>query len=105
VIDELRVAGVVGPANNQLAERSGAERLRARGIAWAPDFVVNAGGVIFLDTLSRPGASAAATSARVASIGDTVAQIYADARSRGITTLAAAEEIAAARLNAESVFA
>ncbi|TAM69376.1 MAG: Glu/Leu/Phe/Val dehydrogenase family protein [Microbacteriaceae bacterium] len=98
VIDELRVRAVVGPANNQLAERSGAERMRARGIVWAPDFVVNAGGVIFLDTLTQPGASAAATQARVASIGDTVAQIFADARSRGITTLAAAEELAAARL-------
>jgi leucine dehydrogenase len=105
VIDELRVAGVVGPANNQLAEPSGAERLRARGIAWAPDFVVNAGGVIFLDTLSRPGASADATRARVESIGDTIAQIYADARARDITTLAAAEELAAARLNAEPAFA
>lgn len=105
VIDELRVSGVVGPANNQLAERSGAQRLRARGIAWAPDFVVNAGGVIFLDTLSRPGASADATRARVASIGDTIAQIYADARARDITTLAAAEELAAARLNAQPVFA
>jgi leucine dehydrogenase len=105
VIDELRVAGVVGPANNQLAEPSGAERLRARGIAWAPDFVVNAGGVIFLDTLSRPGASADTTRARVESIGDTIAHIFADARGRDITTLAAAEELAAARLNAEPAFA
>ncbi|HEY5221851.1 MAG TPA: Glu/Leu/Phe/Val dehydrogenase dimerization domain-containing protein [Microbacteriaceae bacterium] len=98
VIDELRVRAVVGPANNQLAERSGAERMRGRGIIWAPDFVVNAGGVIFLDTLTQPGASAEATAARVESIGDTVTQIFADARSRGITTLAAAEELAAARL-------
>ncbi|WP_308467604.1 Glu/Leu/Phe/Val dehydrogenase dimerization domain-containing protein [Rathayibacter soli] len=98
VIDELRVRAVVGPANNQLAERSGAERMRARGIVWAPDFVVNAGGVIFLDTLTSPGASPEATQARVESIGDTVTQIFADARSRGITTLAAAEELAAARL-------
>jgi leucine dehydrogenase len=101
VIDELRARAVVGPANNQLADRHGAERMRARGIVWAPDFVVNAGGVIFLDTLSRPGASTEMTQRRVESIGDTVAHIFADARERTITTLAAAEELAAARLHTE----
>lgn len=101
VIDGLRVAGVVGPANNQLAARSGAERLRERGILWAPDFVVNAGGVIFLDTLAGPAASREETERRVEGIGDTVARIFEDAASRGITTLAAAEELAAERLAAE----
>jgi len=105
VIDGLNVKAVVGPANNQLAERSGAERLRERGILWAPDFVVNAGGVIFLDTLARPGASAQATRERVEEIGNTVARIFADADSRGITTLAAAEELALGRLQAEPALA
>lgn len=105
VIDGLRVKAVVGPANNQLAARSGAERLRERGILWAPDFVVNAGGVIFLDTLTRPGASAEATRERVEKIGDTVAHIFADADARGVTTLAAAEELALNRLQAQPAFA
>ncbi|QDZ14868.1 Glu/Leu/Phe/Val dehydrogenase family protein [Humibacter ginsenosidimutans] len=100
VIDSLQVKAVVGPANNQLAERSGADLLRERGIAWAPDFVVNAGGVIFLDTLTRPGASAEATRERVEQIGDTVAQIFEDARSGDTTTLAAAEALALSRLDA-----
>ena len=65
VIDELRVKAVVGPANNQLAARSGAERLRARGIIWAPDFVVNAGGVIFLSMMNEDQPSAEATRERV----------------------------------------
>lgn len=101
VIDTLHVACVVGPANNQLAARDGADRLRARGISWAPDFVVNAGGVIFLDTLTRPGASREAVEDRVEQIGDTVARIFEDAQARGITTLAAAEELAARRLQRE----
>lgn len=100
VIQSLQVKAVVGPANNQLAERGNAELLRERGIAWAPDFVVNAGGVIFLDTLTRPGASAEATRERVERIGDTVAQIFENADERGITTLAAAEALAMARLDA-----
>ncbi|ANF31437.1 glutamate dehydrogenase [Leifsonia xyli] len=98
VIDELRVAAVVGPANNQLAERSGAERLAARGILWAPDFVVNAGGVIFLDMMSEPGVTAEATQERVERIGDTVAEIFRAADEHGVTTLQAAEELALGRL-------
>lgn len=98
VIDELRVAAVVGPANNQLAHRSGAERLAARGILWAPDFVVNAGGVIFLSMAGEPGVTAEATQQRVERIGDTVAEIFRAADQRGVTTLQAAEELALDRL-------
>lgn len=98
VIDELRVAAVVGPANNQLAHRSGAERLAARGILWAPDFVVNAGGVIFLSMAGEPGVTAEATQERVERIGDTVAEIFRAADQRGVTTLQAAEELALDRL-------
>ena len=98
VIDELRVAAVVGPANNQLAHRSGAERLAARGILWAPDFVVNAGGVIFLSMAGEPGVTAEATQERVERIGDTVAEIFHAADQRGVTTLQAAEELALDRL-------
>ncbi|MGO4301011.1 Glu/Leu/Phe/Val dehydrogenase dimerization domain-containing protein [Leifsonia sp. RAF41] len=98
VIDELRVAAVVGPANNQLAERAGAERMAARGILWAPDFVVNAGGVIFLDMMGEAGVTAEATQERVERIGDTIAEIFRAADERGVTTLQAAEELALARL-------
>jgi len=98
VIDELRVRAVVGPANNQLAERSGAERLAARGILWAPDFVVNAGGVIFLSMAGEPGVTAEATQERVERIGHTVTEIFHAAAERGVTTLEAAEELALGRL-------
>ena len=45
-IPELRCDAVVGSANNQLASPADAERLRHRGVVYAPDFVANAGGVI-----------------------------------------------------------
>lgn len=98
VIDGLRVAAVVGPANNQLAERSGAERLAGRGILWAPDFVVNAGGVIFLSMMNEQRPSVDAMRQRIDGIGDTLARVFDSAGQRGITTLAAAEELALARL-------
>ncbi len=100
VIADLRVKGVVGAANNQLATHDGAAQLAARGILWAPDFVVNGGGVIYLDMAMRPGADAAAISARVTQIGDVVATIFRDSTAKGITTLEAAEQLASARLDA-----
>jgi leucine dehydrogenase len=98
VIAELGARGVVGAANNQLARHDGAEALAARGILWAPDFVVNAGGVIYLSMASEPNADAAAIDARVAAIGDTVTSIFREAEQNGTTTLEAAEGLSAARL-------
>ena len=100
VISELRVAGVCGAANNQLAQHDGAAQLDKRGILWAPDFVVNGGGVIYLALASEENPDMAAIDARVTAIGDTVATIFADARKQKITTLEAAERLAAARLDA-----
>ena len=45
-VPRLRCAIVAGAANNQLADDRIADLLSARGILWAPDFVVNAGGLI-----------------------------------------------------------
>lgn len=100
VIDTLAAAAVCGPANNPLAEHAGADRLAARGILYAPDFVVNAGGVIYLDVEAKRLAGREETMARVAAIGDTVRRLFDDAATHGITPLAAAEELAASRLAA-----
>lgn len=45
-IKDLRVKAVAGPANNQLADEHAGELLMNRGIAFVPDFVASAGGVI-----------------------------------------------------------
>ncbi|MBZ6373201.1 MAG: Glu/Leu/Phe/Val dehydrogenase family protein, partial [Microbacterium hominis] len=100
VIDALAAGTVCGPANNPLAERSGADRLAARGILYAPDFVVNAGGVVYLDLEAKHLGTRAEIMDRVAGIGDTLRDIFAAAAARGITPLAAAEERAAERLSA-----
>lgn len=98
-IDALPVHAVVGPANNPLADRSGADRLATRGIVYAPDFVVNAGGVIHLQGIAD-GLEWPAIAERLTGIGDTVRDVLAHARERGITPLAAAEERALARIEA-----
>ena len=41
---------VAGGANNQLATRDDGDRVQARGILYAPDYVINAGGIINVST-------------------------------------------------------
>lgn len=98
VIDELDARAVCGPANNPLAAHSGARRLASRGILYAPDFVVNAGGVIYLDLEAKKLGSRSEIMDRVSRIGDTLRRIYDDAAQRRITPLEAAEGLAAERL-------
>ena len=100
VVEQLRVRAVVGAANNQLAERDVARMLRQRGIVWAPDFVVNAGGVVYLDLAATPGIGQDELDRRIAGIGDVVGAVLRDADQAGITTLDAAERLAQARLDA-----
>ncbi len=102
VIDALEVKAVCGPANNPLAARSGADRLAARGILYTPDFVANAGGVIYLDLEAKGLGTRDEIMARVEGSGDTVRRIFDEAETRGVTTLAAAEALAAERLSAGS---
>jgi leucine dehydrogenase len=45
-VPALRCRAIAGPANNQLADDTVADLLHARGITWAPDPVVSAGGII-----------------------------------------------------------
>jgi len=100
VIDALAARAVCGPANNPLVTRAGAERLAARGILYAPDFVVNAGGVIYLDQAAKNLGSRATIMDRVAAIGDTLRTVFDEAEARAITPLEAAEARVAERLRA-----
>ena len=54
-IPRLRCRVVAGAANNQLAAPVDADRLAAAGILYAPDYVVNAGGVLHLAGYERLG--------------------------------------------------
>jgi leucine dehydrogenase len=97
-IPRLRCRIVAGSANNQLAEPEDAERLREAGILYAPDFVINAGGVLNSlgeEHLHWPREQ---IEERLAGIGDTLEEIYAKADAEAITTEAAAERLAQSRL-------
>lgn len=95
----LRCRIIAGAANNQLAGDGIADLLAAQGILWAPDFVVNAGGIINI-AVELAGYDPAVARSRVRGIADTLRQIFADARSAGITPLAAATHLARERIQA-----
>jgi leucine dehydrogenase len=103
-IDTLPARAVVGPANNPLADRSGAERLARRGILYAPDFLVSAGGVIHLSMAAR-GVDPAEIERRLRGIGDTLDTVFAAARASAVTPLDAAETLALARVRGGTVTA
>ncbi len=101
-IPRLRCAVIAGAANNQLLDESRhAELLRARGILYAPDYVINAGGIINVGCeLRASGYDADYALGKVREIPGTLAGVFARARTEGITTFAAAQELAEAALAA-----
>jgi len=93
----LRCDIVCGCANNQLADESLAESLAEQGILYAPDFVVNAGGLIHVYREIR-GYSEERARELVRGIEQNVASILRTANEREITPLDAARAIAMERL-------
>jgi leucine dehydrogenase len=94
----LACRAVAGCANNQLAEPEDAERLRERGILYAPDYVVNAGGIIQLIGLEDEGWDEPRLQEGLAGIGDTLRTLFAEAESQGITPAEAADRLVRGRL-------
>ncbi len=101
-IPRLRCAVVAGAANNQLLDESRhAEQLRARNILYAPDYVINAGGIINVGCELRPGGyDVEYAMERVHGIPGTLAGVFERARTEGVTTFAAAQALADAALAA-----
>jgi leucine dehydrogenase len=97
-IDGLRCRVVAGGANNQLEKPSDADLLASRGIAYAPDFVINAGGVLHGHGLEVQGWSRATLDTHLAGIGDAVFAILDLAKREGISSEVAARRHAQARL-------
>jgi leucine dehydrogenase len=97
-IPRLRCRIVAGAANNQLETAADADRLHEAGILYAPDYVINAGGVLQLVGLEDLGWDEAALETHLAAIGDTLARIFREADEEGVSTERAASRLAAERL-------
>ncbi len=97
-IPGLRCRVIAGGANNQLETPADADLLRTRGIAYAPDFVINAGGVLHGGGIEEQHWTREVLDAKLAGIGDAVSQIFQRADRDGISTDAAARRIALGRI-------
>jgi leucine dehydrogenase len=99
-IPRLACRAVCGAANNQLAEPADDAALATRGILYAPDFVVNAGGIINLAE-EFVGYDRENARKRTALIADTVRRVFALAREEGVPPGRAAERLARRRIAEE----
>ncbi|MEO6938524.1 MAG: Glu/Leu/Phe/Val dehydrogenase [Candidatus Kapaibacterium sp.] len=99
-ISKLKCAIVAGPANNQLAhEERHAEALMAKGILFAPDYVINAGGLINVAN-ELEGYSHTRALKQAENIYDALKTILLRAADHKITTIEAANHVAEDRLRA-----
>jgi valine dehydrogenase (NAD+) len=101
VVDRLQAAAVCGGANNQLAEPGLDEVLAARGVLYAPDFLVNAGGVVAVgqEWADRGHYDDDAARERARAIGRTMTDVLEHAAATGQTPLRAAEALAEERIS------
>jgi leucine dehydrogenase len=96
-VAELKCKVVAGAANNQLQQPEHAEALAELGILYAPDFVINAGGLINVaDELV--GYDRERAMARVEGIYRTLREVFRRARLEGITPAEAATRLAEDRI-------
>jgi valine dehydrogenase (NAD+) len=97
VVAVLRAKLICGGANNQLAHPGVEDLLAARGIVYAPDYCVNAGGVIQVADELR-GFDFDRAKAQAAKIFDTTSQVLETAAREGTSPAAAADRLAEARM-------
>ncbi len=93
-IAALRVPVVAGGANNQLANPADGERIHARGILYAPDYVINAGGIINVSSEYLGDADAAGVKARIEQIPVRLEQIWVESQASGRNPAAVADDMA-----------
>jgi leucine dehydrogenase len=97
VLPRLRCEIVCGCANNQLSDEALAQALAEQGILYAPDFIVNAGGLIHVYKELRGYSEERATELALG-IEDTLGSVFTQARDAGVTPLEAARRHAVARV-------
>ena len=100
-IPKLKCRVIAGCANNILEEERHGFDLKDRGILYAPDYVINAGGIINVSVEFIPGGyDEVEAMRRINRIGESLRQVYAIAREKSIPTAEAADLLAERRLEA-----
>lgn len=98
-IPRLEVAIVAGGANNQLAEERHGDLLEAKGILYAPDYVINGGGLINVNA-ELNGWTRERARSKAGEIYDTILGVFEIAEEEGIPSYRAADRLAERRIAA-----
>ena len=93
-IAALRVPVVAGGANNQLATPAEGDLIHSRGILYAPDYVINAGGIINVASEYLGDANTAGVKERIERIPGRLEQIWAESDATGLNPAQVADEMA-----------
>jgi leucine dehydrogenase len=96
-LEVMRFDIIAGAANNQLAEGRHGQMLHDRGILYAPDYVINAGGLCNVYG-ELQGWTAAQSKKKAGAIYETLLRIFERAEDDGIPTSVAADRIARQRI-------
>ena len=99
-IPRIKASVIAGAANNQLATEEDGQRLFDRGILYAPDYVINSGGIISVSLEYMGGKTASEVHAQIALIPERLSTIFTTAEQHkkpsNVVADAMAEEIVAA---------
>lgn len=96
-VEALEAGIVCGSANNQLVHEDVADIMAKKGVLYAPDFVVNSGGLIHV-AAEVFGHGRDWSAERVAAIGETTLRIFELADAGSVSTAVAARELAEDRI-------
>ena len=96
-IPQLKVKVIAGGANNVLAEPRHGDELEKKGILYAPDYVINAGGLINVNS-ELEGWSAERAQRKAAEIYDTMIRVFELAKEERLPTYQAADRLAERRI-------
>jgi len=90
---------IAGGANNQLAEDRHGDALELRGITYAPDYVINGGGLINVNA-ELHGWTLERARNKAGEIYDTILRVFDIAKEEGIPSYQAADRLAEQRIAA-----
>jgi leucine dehydrogenase len=96
-LPKIKAKIIAGAANNQLASEDIGTQLLDRGIVYAPDYVINAGGIIDIYHQNKIDSSNAKMRDHIGGIGDTLLEIYKRANDIGLATNVVANALAEKR--------
>jgi leucine dehydrogenase len=94
----LRARIVAGAANNQLHEERDGTALQLAGVLYAPDYVINAGGIISVAREYAGGSTPAQVTTEIQGIPERLTEIFDRSRREGRPTSAVADQMARERI-------